>query len=354
MKLINTLLIILVSLLIAAAQCQTTSTYQVTPNVPYLGGQGIRMYVSSQGSSTSEVDAQDDTWKAQLNSDFPKIFARVGMTTQSTAPIQRHRSEYWSDTYSYDISTREILLSELNCVGNVTVSGTIARSAMNLPNQAPIPSLTTNGMSIATYSYVENRGTSVASNALYFNFTNPPTGFGTWISAPTNSSSVPITIRLLDSFGNRIGNDYQINESEYPYGLGTTRFIGFIAPAGVFVRSMLVVVGSADIGDRGYNNHLAFIGSTFVTTKPTAATANINSRLVTPSGRGLANAYITLTDTVTGEVSSTYSSSFGRFNFNDLSTEHLYILQIHSRKYRFNNKMLNLSEDFTEDIWANT
>jgi hypothetical protein len=81
---------------------------------------------------------------------------------------------------------------------------------------------------------------------------------------------------------------------------------------------------------------------------PTAAGSTVSGRLVTPSGRGLSNAQVVLTNTRTGEVRVVRSSSFGRFNFEELSTGDFYILEVPSKRYRFNPLSFTLNEDLTD------
>jgi Carboxypeptidase regulatory-like domain/Reeler domain len=81
---------------------------------------------------------------------------------------------------------------------------------------------------------------------------------------------------------------------------------------------------------------------------PTAADASIHGRLLTPTGRGLSNAFITLTDTNSGEVRTVRSTSFGYFNFNQLESGDFYILSVQSKRYTFENRSFTLNDNIDD------
>jgi hypothetical protein len=78
---------------------------------------------------------------------------------------------------------------------------------------------------------------------------------------------------------------------------------------------------------------------------PTAASASVRGRLLTPTGRGLMNAYVDLTNTNTGEVKRVRSTSLGYFNFQDLPTGNFYIISVSSKRYQFNTQSFTLEEN---------
>jgi hypothetical protein len=83
---------------------------------------------------------------------------------------------------------------------------------------------------------------------------------------------------------------------------------------------------------------------------PTAAGSTVNGKLVAPSGRGLANSQVMLTDATTGEVRYTRSGSFGMFTFTDLPSGHFYILDVPSKRYHFNQTSFTLNGDLDDLI----
>jgi Carboxypeptidase regulatory-like domain len=81
---------------------------------------------------------------------------------------------------------------------------------------------------------------------------------------------------------------------------------------------------------------------------PTAADAAISGRLLTPTGRGLANAYVDITNTNTGEIRQTRTTSLGYFNFQNLQTGDFYVISVQSKRYQFNNQSFTLNENIDD------
>ena len=66
----------------------------------------------------------------------------------------------------------------------------------------------------------------------------------------------------------------------------------------------------------------------------TAAGVQISGRVMTPDGRGLRNARVTMTDQ-SGITHSVTTSSFGYYEFNNAEAGQTYILSVTSRTFRF-------------------
>jgi subtilisin-like proprotein convertase family protein len=87
---------------------------------------------------------------------------------------------------------------------------------------------------------------------------------------------------------------------------------------------------------------------------PLAANASVGGRLVTGSGRAVANAEVMITDTNTGERRSVRSSPFGYFKIEELPVGNLYVMQITSKQYQFPVQTFTLNEDISDlEIVAN-
>jgi len=78
---------------------------------------------------------------------------------------------------------------------------------------------------------------------------------------------------------------------------------------------------------------------------PTSAGALVDGRLVTPTGRGLSNALVILTDAASGETRSVRSGSFGYFAFQDCPTGRFYILTVQSKQYVFDPQAVSVNQD---------
>jgi hypothetical protein len=86
-------------------------------------------------------------------------------------------------------------------------------------------------------------------------------------------------------------------------------------------------------------------GFTFGPCVITASNASIHGRLLTPTGRGLMNAVVDLTNTDTGEIRRVRSTSLGYFNIQDVPVGDFYILSVQSKRYQFNTQSFTLNED---------
>jgi Putative Ig domain/Carboxypeptidase regulatory-like domain len=83
-------------------------------------------------------------------------------------------------------------------------------------------------------------------------------------------------------------------------------------------------------------------------TAPSAASANVTGRLFATFGRSLANASVSITNASTGEIKRTRSNQRGYFNFLDMEVGNLYIIEVQSKRFVFNNYSFTLNEDLTD------
>jgi hypothetical protein len=116
-------------------------------------------------------------------------------------------------------------------------------------------------------------------------------------------------------------------------------FDGAIRSVNGLADSELVRVGG--VPDLGADEFLAI---------PTAASASVRGRVLTPLGRGLLNATVVITNTNTGEVSYARTTNLGYFNFKELPVGDLYVINVNSKRYLFNSQSFTLSEDLTDLI----
>ncbi len=78
-----------------------------------------------------------------------------------------------------------------------------------------------------------------------------------------------------------------------------------------------------------------------------AAPANISGRVQTASGRGIANARVTMTDE-NGQVVTAVSNGFGYFSFSDIQTGETYIFNVRHKEYQFATQVITVQEDITD------
>lgn len=83
---------------------------------------------------------------------------------------------------------------------------------------------------------------------------------------------------------------------------------------------------------------------------PTAANASISGRVLTQSGRGIQNTFLTITDSTTGERRQTRSSTFGYYNFQNLQVGRSYVLSVNSKRFVFAepSRVITLLDDLTD------
>jgi Calx-beta domain/Carboxypeptidase regulatory-like domain len=81
---------------------------------------------------------------------------------------------------------------------------------------------------------------------------------------------------------------------------------------------------------------------------PSAAGANVRGRLISPYGRSLANASVSILNTSSGETLSTRSNQIGYFNFADLPVGNVYVIVVNSKRFIFNSYSFTLNEDLTD------
>jgi len=81
-------------------------------------------------------------------------------------------------------------------------------------------------------------------------------------------------------------------------------------------------------------------------TLTTAATVSVSGR-VTARGRGMSNAVVHLTNQ-NGEIHTVRTNRGGYYTFTDLAAGETFIFNVFSKRYQFNPKVINLTEDLSE------
>ena len=85
----------------------------------------------------------------------------------------------------------------------------------------------------------------------------------------------------------------------------------------------------------------------FTVTGPTAANVTISGRVQTVNGRGIENAFVTLTDSQ-GVARTARTSTFGNFIFNEVTAGQICTLSVRAKNYQFNQSTLVI--DVTGDL----
>ncbi len=94
-------------------------------------------------------------------------------------------------------------------------------------------------------------------------------------------------------------------------------------------------------------NSTAIKYSILVAAGPTAANAAVSGRVRTPNGRGLHNAFVTLTD-AQGVQRTARTSSFGYFAFNDVAVGETYVADVRSKRFQFSSQVVSVVDNITD------
>ncbi len=80
---------------------------------------------------------------------------------------------------------------------------------------------------------------------------------------------------------------------------------------------------------------------------PTAASVSISGRVMTAQGRGLRNAFVTLTDSH-GVMRQVMTSIFGTYRFDDVQAGDTYSIGVRSRRFSFQPQVLNVTDNLSD------
>jgi hypothetical protein len=86
------------------------------------------------------------------------------------------------------------------------------------------------------------------------------------------------------------------------------------------------------------------IGTACITT---AAGVEVSGRVLTPEGRGLMGAAVSITDS-SGRTREARTGSFGYYRFNDIETGRTYTLRVESRRFSFATIVINVFDSLTD------
>ena len=117
---------------------------------------------------------------------------------------------------------------------------------------------------------------------------------------------------------------------------GTAYVTGFTS-SDDFISLNAQQAGNGGSGD-------AFI--TKISDSSAATLATVNGRVLTPDGRGLRNAIVSITDSQ-GVVRTARTSSFGFFSFDNVSTGGTYTIRVLSKNYRYAPQTVRVDGNLT-------
>lgn len=75
----------------------------------------------------------------------------------------------------------------------------------------------------------------------------------------------------------------------------------------------------------------------------TSAGVEVSGRVLTPDGRGLRNAVVTITD-MSGNKNTATTGSFGFYSFSQIEAGQTYIVGVNSKRYRFSSRLITVND----------
>jgi Carboxypeptidase regulatory-like domain len=257
------------------------------------------------------------------------------------------------------ISYNNSSLSGMTVSGTATLTDTTFASAgatlapLNI-NSYPSSPVSFGTVNIRGASTVSVSGISTVANAV-FNWTDT----GSFTSLIKNNSFVTSGTLTLGTGGVANSGTFTMNGTGFGCNQADTLLLRSSVPAtsrpwtgaGTFTltdvdiqdQNTTPAVIARSSTDSGNNT-----GFTFGPCVITAADASVRGRLLTPFGRGLANATVILTNTNSGEVHYARSTTLGYFNFQALESGDFYIINVNSKRYRFNSQSFTLNESIDD------
>ncbi|MEO1400354.1 MAG: DUF11 domain-containing protein [Cyanobacteria bacterium J06635_1] len=241
----------------------------------------------NNATSRSKVETLDDQWRSAANSAGGVVVTQNQIPAGSTTPISASAYPLLTTASGITVTTSlhdvtDTDLSNPNSIGTVATGNAQLSTTSTLQGDAPRPASFYNTAAQPRF-WNENSGSTTSRNAILFDFSEPVTAFGAWFGdLETRLDGTPAIVRLLDTNGNRIGDDIvvppttadpsQCGTSTFRgCGNRTTRWIGFVDDT-TQVKQMLVVVGDDGLGETGDREHVSFIGATLAE-KPRADVA---------------------------------------------------------------------------------
>ena len=133
-------------------------------------------------------------------------------------------------------------------------------------------------------------------------------------------------------------------------GEGSKRIasITFHVRSGAQAGESRVTFDDAVVNGLSADTNGLIIGTTFDQNgRITVPAASISGRVITPDGRGVRGATVTIVDS-NGFARTVTTSSFGYYTFDDLTAGASYVIGVSSRQYRFATRTIELTDSLTD------
>ncbi|MEP6705613.1 MAG: carboxypeptidase-like regulatory domain-containing protein [Acidobacteriota bacterium] len=144
------------------------------------------------------------------------------------------------------------------------------------------------------------------------------------------------------------GGPYDLSHNVIAGGGGSQSIGGPFAMTGTVGQNL---AGTVSTGG-GYGLRGGFWASQAFA--PTAAGTSISGRIRTADGQGIRNVSLSLTNAVTGEISTALSSSFGYYRFEEVLVGQTYILTVRAKRFSFDpdTRVITLLDELTNEDFS--
>ncbi len=202
-------------------------------------------------------------------------------------------------------------------------------------------------------------------------FSNP--GETRIVAGGVGDSTKPVRVTLVWSDPPGIGDPALVNKLNLTVTVGTNTYKGNVFSGGISVTGgsadtannvenvflpagipagtpITITIASTAINGDGIlgnmdstDQHFALVGYNFAVV-PTAASAVISGRVVSGSGRGIANAIVTLTDS-RGVSISARTSSFGYYTFENIAVGQTHTVAVSKKRHSFETRTIRVDDN---------
>jgi hypothetical protein len=205
------------------------------------------------------------------------------------------------------------------------------------------------GQQVVVPIVINAQGTeSSVSFSVNFNplvLTAPLVALGNGVPANSNLGT-----NLSETAAGRIGI---LVDSTNTYAAGQRQIvtITFSIAANAQIGLTPVTFGSTPTGQSVSSNTGVLLPTTYqngaVQVGSTSAGVAISGRILTPDGRGLRNAQVTIIDS-NGFARTVTTSSFGYYRFEDVESGQSYVVRVSTKRYRFTPRVVQVVDSLTD------
>ncbi len=242
----------------------------------------------------------------------------------------------WYVVRSANGASPVVNFDQVNADGDFTVSASVSFDATSFPRTAEMAS--TVFVVVANPAIVQFGQTTstISESAGVVNVTISRTG----------DLSVPGTLSYSTADGTATaGSDYAATSGTLTFGPGETSktFTVAIFSDSVNEPDETFLVSLSAVANAALDNREMEVT---ITNAAPPAPVTIDGRVISPDGRGLRNAVVSLVDSQ-GVTRTAITSSLGYFSFPGLSSGHTYPIRVSSKRYRFSPRSVSPNGNLT-------